>query len=42
MTIIRREADIDPLFSDVVMPAGMNGFDLISKARGVRGGPRRW
>ena len=38
MTIIRGEVPIDLLFSDVVMPGGMNGFDLISSARHVRCG----
>ncbi len=38
MDIIRRDQPIDLLFSDIVMPGGMNGFDLITKARGVRRG----
>jgi hypothetical protein len=28
----------DPRISDIVMPGGMNGFELISQARAVRGG----
>jgi signal transduction histidine kinase len=38
MNIIRNGQRIDLLFSDIVMPGGMNGFDLINQARGVRGG----
>jgi signal transduction histidine kinase len=38
MSIIERNGRIDLLFSDIVMPGGMNGFDLITQARGVRGG----
>jgi len=38
MDIIRHEPRIDLLFSDVVMPGGMNGFDLINQARDVRDG----
>jgi signal transduction histidine kinase len=38
MNIIERNGSIDLLFSDVVMPGGMNGFDLITRARDVRGG----
>jgi signal transduction histidine kinase len=38
MDIIRNGERIDLLFSDVVMPGGMSGFDLISEARTVRCG----
>ena len=31
---------IDLLFSDVVMPGRMNGFELISEARAIRDGLR--
>lgn len=40
LDIIQHDPQIDLLFSDVVMPGGMNGFDLISKARAIRGGLR--
>jgi signal transduction histidine kinase len=36
LEIIKTEEPIDLLFSDVVMPGGMNGFELINKARVVR------
>ena len=35
--IIATNQEIDLLISDIVMPGGMNGFELISKARAVRG-----
>jgi len=38
LDIIRHDEQIDLLFSDVVMPGGMNGYDLINKARAIRGG----
>jgi signal transduction histidine kinase len=40
MEVVRGTEPIDLLFSDVVMPGGMNGFQLISEARGIRGGLR--
>jgi CheY-like chemotaxis protein len=36
LKIVRGDQQIDLLFSDVVMPGGMNGFELISKARAIR------
>jgi signal transduction histidine kinase len=38
LDIVQGDQQIDLLFSDVVMPGGMNGFELISKARAIRGG----
>jgi signal transduction histidine kinase len=35
--IIATDQEIDLLISDIVMPVGMNGFELISQARAVRG-----
>ncbi len=40
LLIIRTDQQIDLLISDIVMPGGMNGFELISQARAVRGGLR--
>lgn len=36
MEIVRQSADIDLLFTDVIMPGGMNGRDLAEAARKLR------
>jgi PAS domain S-box-containing protein len=33
---LRREVPIDCLFTDIIMPGGMNGLELVKAARGVR------
>ena len=38
LDIVRGDEPIDLLFSDVVMPGGINGFELISEARAIRCG----
>jgi CheY-like chemotaxis protein len=38
LDILRREDVFDPLFSDVVLPHGMNGFELVHEARTIRNG----
>jgi signal transduction histidine kinase len=40
LDIVRGAETIDLLFSDVVMPGGMNGFELINRARAIRAGLR--
>jgi signal transduction histidine kinase len=36
LDIVQGDESIDLLFSDVVMPGGMNGFELINRARAIR------
>ena len=36
LSILRREADLDVLFTDIVMPRGMNGVELAQEARRMR------
>ena len=38
LEVVLGEEPIDLLFSDVVMPGGLNGFELIKKARSIREG----
>jgi CheY-like chemotaxis protein len=40
MTILKRDAPIDVLFTDIVMPRGMNGVELARAARRLRPGLR--
>jgi PAS domain S-box-containing protein len=40
LTILRRGIPIDVLFSDIVMPGGMNGIELAREARRLRPGIR--
>ncbi len=38
LEIVREDTPVDLLFSDVMMPGGMNGFDLVRAVRGLRPG----
>ncbi len=38
LEILHHEPHVDLLFSDIVLPGGMDGFELVRKARLIRGG----
>jgi CheY-like chemotaxis protein len=38
LTLLRQGARVDLLFTDVIMPGGMNGLDLVEQARTLRPG----
>ena len=40
LDILQRNGTVDLLFSDIVLPDGMNGFELVSKARALHTGLR--
>ncbi|ALK98778.1 histidine kinase [Massilia sp. WF1] len=38
MELLRQDGTVDLLFTDVIMPGGMNGLDLVKQARALRPG----
>jgi CheY-like chemotaxis protein len=40
LDILQRNGTVDLLFSDIVLPDGMNGFELVRKARALHTGLR--
>src|SRR5438874_7419182 len=40
LAVLRRDPDIDVLFTDIVMPRGLNGVELARQARRLRPGLR--
>jgi CheY-like chemotaxis protein len=36
LTLLRQGARVDLLFTDVIMPGGMNGLQLVDEARSLR------
>jgi CheY-like chemotaxis protein len=38
MDLLRQGARVDLLFTDVIMPGGMNGLELVEQARALRKG----